>query len=406
MSGYGFREQPMQGVHDDIWVRCVSLEQDGRQVAICSIEILSLEDDQVQRIRESVASAGYRPEDMILSCTHTHGGPAVQYLRLCGTPSPEYQDFLIESISQCILEAGQSRQECLLSVGAASSGLGVNRRKPSPRGLLHELNPDGHTEPELVAAQLKRPDGEVMATIFNYGCHGVCMGADNRLITGDWPGRAARSLEAEFNAPALFLQGCSGDVNPFTRDTYETVDVVAAKATDAVHAALAKARPVEGAFENWRETVALPVEMPPSEAELQALLARIQSRPKSEWQWMDKLDAAWSNAVLENSRDARRREIEMEIGGVRLMSPQQSVFEIVWIGAEAFSTYASHIKENSRPAPVMVTAYTNGNIGYLPDARAFPEGGYEVEEAYKLYGYQMITAKSEDIVLKALGISA
>lgn len=402
MSGYGLREQPMLGVHDDIWVRCLALEQNGRKAAICSIELLGLTSGQVERIRSDVASAGYRPEDLILSCTHTHGGPAMQHLRLCGTPSPDYQNFAVQTITECILEAGSALQECSLSIGTSLCHLGVNRRKPTERGLLHELNTDGHTEPELVAAQLKSPSGAAIATVFNYGCHAVCMGAENRLITGDWPGAAARELERSYGAVALFLQGCSGDVNPCVRGTYQTVDEVAAMAIQAVNEALAASHKVDGELRSSRSQMTLSLAPAPDDAELQAVLKRIHARPQAEWQWPDRYEAAWSTAVLEHPEASRRADTPFETGELRLEGAHG--FSIAWLPAEAFSTYASHIKNSRKPLPAMVTAYTNGNIGYLPDAAAFPEGGYEVDEAYKYYGYQMLRPEAEEAVLGSFGI--
>ena len=36
--------------------------------------------------------------------------------------------------------------------------------------------------------------------------------------------------------------------------------------------------------------------------------------------------------------------------------------------------------------PVVVTGYTNGCPGYLPEASAYPNGGYEVVDAHRYYG--------------------
>ena len=48
-----------------------------------------------------------------------------------------------------------------------------------------------------------------------------------------------------------------------------------------------------------------------------------------------------------------------------------------------------------------MAAYANGNIGYIPTARAYLEGGYEVDSAYRYYGLQMIGPESEAVVVRA-----
>ena len=61
--------------------------------------------------------------------------------------------------------------------------------------------------------------------------------------------------------------------------------------------------------------------------------------------------------------------------------------------------YALNLKK-LRPN-VMVSGYTNGNVGYVPTRKAFEDGGYEVDLAYKLYAQQMFTPDAEDVILDA-----
>ena len=45
--------------------------------------------------------------------------------------------------------------------------------------------------------------------------------------------------------------------------------------------------------------------------------------------------------------------------------------------------------------------YCNGCIGYVPTADAYPDGGYEVEQAFKYYGTLMIAPDSERLIKAA-----
>ena len=73
---------------------------------------------------------------------------------------------------------------------------------------------------------------------------------------------------------------------------------------------------------------------------------------------------------------------------------------IVAIPGEVFCEIGLAIKEMSK-SDIMVVGYANGNIGYIPTAEAYREGGYEVEHAFKRYGLKMIGPKSEEIILGA-----
>lgn len=394
LSGYGAREQPSLGVHDDIFARCLVLEQGGRRAAICSIEILGLDFKQVGRLHADLAADGYRPDDLLFCCTHTHGGPAVQSLRLCGTASEEYVEFLLGRIAAAVREAGRDTRECRVSAGSARCDLGINRRKPGVTGIELELNPQGETDPELVAARFSDLSGQTIAILFNYACHAVVLGGDNRLVSGDWPGAAMARMEAEGGGLALFLQGCCGDINPTIRGTYEDCGKAASIALDAVHEALVHATDADGGIVASSRRFALPLLPNPGDEELRKRLDEIEALPRDQWGWAEHRDAMWCPDVLNNPNESRREELDIRTGELSIGD-----LVIAWLPAEAFSAYSRNIKAARNPGRTMVAAYTNGNIGYLPTRTAYGDGGYEVDEAYRYYTYQMIGPESEALVL-------
>lgn len=399
LSGFGAREQPSVGVHDDIFARCVALEEGGRRFAICSLEILGLDFEHVARLRSELASDGYRPEDLLFCGTHTHGGPAVQSLRLCGTASAAYEEQLLKAIVKAVREAGKEMKECRVSVGAAPCDLGVNRRKRSVTGTKHELNPGGDRDPELVAAQIRPITGEPIATIFNYACHAVILGGDNRLVTGDWPGAAMEKLQSDGFGLTLFLQGCCGDVNPAIRGTWEDREKAAGIAVASVrealeHASDAGVSGVAGAM----YPVSLPLLPNPGDEELQARLDEINALAPDQRGFVEWRDLLWCADVINNPEKSRRTELPIATGELRIGD-----LVIAWLPAEAFSAYSRAIKAARTPGKTMVAGYTNGNIGYLPTKAAYSEGGYEVVDAYRYYTYQMIAPESEELVLRSFG---
>ena len=55
--------------------------------------------------------------------------------------------------------------------------------------------------------------GEVLGILFNHAGHPNVMSGENHLISGDYPGLAARLLEDEFGCVAAFVNGAQGTMD-------------------------------------------------------------------------------------------------------------------------------------------------------------------------------------------------
>jgi hypothetical protein len=80
---------------------------------------------------------------------------------------------------------------------------------------------------------------------------------------------------------------------------------------------------------------------------------------------------------------------------------------LLGVPGELFSEIGLQLKASSPAALTGVCAYTNATLGYLPSRRAIDEGGYEVSDAYKLYGHpacfhpdteQMLQREARDLL--------
>lgn len=401
LSGFAARQQPATGIHDDICVRSIVLDDGNRRVAISSIEALGFDLEHIQRLRAGLAEEAYKAEELVFCCSHTHGAPAVQRLRLCGTPSQEFVNSLISSLIECVLEAGKATQECEVFIGSAKCELGWNRRGHHPDNLQPGETASTETDHELVTLQFRAMDGQPISTIFNYACHAVILGGDNRLITGDWPGEVSRRLEDSGSGLTLFVQGCCGDTNPRIRGSYEIRDEAAEMVTESVAKALENAqRVVKPSLEARIQEVTLPLQPNPPDSELQARLVEINAKPTESRTYDDLRDLAWCSAVIAAKEAARQTELPIQVGEVNI-----GAATIAWLPAEAFCSYGKKLKAARTQGKTLVAGYTNGNIGYLPTRAAYEKGGYEVASAYRYYGgYQMISQDSEKLVLSAFGV--
>ncbi len=388
LSGYAGRQQPCLGFHDDIWVRTAVLEYAEKHVAISSIEVIGLDRDQTSILRRKLSANAWQPEELLFTCTHTHGSPALQKIRHAGDPSPEYTQELLETIVENVRQAGNALIPAEALISRTSCDLGINRRAPGVEGIMLSENPLGERDDELVLIHLREPGGKPLATLFNYACHGVVMGGDNRWGTGDWPGAAMRILEESHGGMALFLQGCCGDTNPRLRGTFDHVEQAGEMVAKAVKSAIALAQPIEEPrLDAISTAIDLPLMQPPSEEELRQRLGRPDG--------LSEVDIDWMKDTLDHPEGARRAKEPIETGEIRIGDAV-----IAWLPAEAFSSYSRAIKAARNPGKTMVAAYSNGNIGYLPNKQAFGEGGYEVTLAFKYYGSQMIGPECEELVLE------
>jgi neutral ceramidase len=206
------------------------------------------------------------------------------------------------------------------------------------------VNPEG---PSLPEATLWRFDRGVRAggrdreqiVLFTLPIHGTTMGADNLYLSAEWMGAAVRHIEkADAGVRAVFLQGCSGNQNPYRDErTFERMAQHGDAVGEAVTEALASAETVSSwPLINLVRTIEIPY-----------------------------ADDQGSGACPLHA---------LRIGDAVLIG----------LGGEVFVEYALFGRERSTAASTMILGCTDCSVGYLPTAIAYEEGGYE-PNAYKYH---------------------
>ncbi len=247
-----------------------------------------------------------------------------------------------------------------------------------------------------------------LARLFVHAAHGVTMGGDNLLISADWPGYAQRFVEQlDEGSVALFGQGCCGNINSDPRGTFEIAESQGRAMAGAVVKATELAEmtnDVEVAAA--REQFHLPCFDPPPVDEAQQILQQAEAdleKAQQQQQYGNQIFfdgmVKWARWLLEMSQKrATGLAIDYEVQGFKVGD-----CALVGLPGEVFVVYAFYIDGRSPFQQTAVMAYTNGNPGYIPTAAAYPQGGYEVENAYRFYGggYTMITPDSERLILDA-----
>jgi hypothetical protein len=409
LTGFVARENPNIGVRDPLYVRALVLDDDDRQVALISCDLLGFDRELTIEIRDRIALAtGISAVRVLLACTHTHGGPATIHLVGCGEIDPAYVETLLPRIVETVLQAQGDMQPAALAVGSTTSSTGVHNRR----------TPGDVIDPEVGLLRVDDAQGAPIAVVVNYTCHPTTLYYDNRYVTADYPGLVSSRIEEATGAVALFLMGAIGDVGPVERGE-ESLATIGNALADAALAALPGLAPNDvPRLETAGETLALPLLPLPSRddwlnwrTEYEAAVfaaehSKDASDTKIQWarlHWTERMFEAMQANELAPS-------VHAEVKTIRLGN-----LVIVGVPGEFFVELGLQIKQGiqqSRVNPemdpgmdqVMICGFANGNVGYIPARRAYPLGGYEVADAYKYYGYPAALAPEagEMIVARAI----
>jgi hypothetical protein len=411
-GGYGARTRPSEGVHDDLFARALVLEgEDGTRVALVGVDVANLTHEVADGARRRAqALTGIPAGSVALCASHTHGGPIFRPFlgRPAPQPDPDYLLLLEKYLAGAVAAAAGALQPAALRAGRGEAHFNVNRRLPTPGGLLMRPNPAGPVDHEVRTLRIDAvetvtagTDADApprapapLAVLFSFTCHATAMGASNYQITADYPGAAAAFVEGAYGShtTALFLQGCAGDVRPhltsahggFTGADWTVLArlgrELGAAAVGAAERALTGApAPTDddGRIGVARDVITLPFAPVPSASELRATLER--STNDYERAWAEQTLAAVQAGPVAGGVPA---EVQVfRLAGQWLVTLPGEVFvEIGWRVRDAVADAVS-----APPSRVLVAAYANGSIGYLSTAEAIAQGGYE-PSAYRHQG--------------------
>lgn len=395
LTGYIARQNPSTGVRDPLYARALVLDDGRRQIALISCDLLGFDREFVAdtRTRIELATAIPGPQVM-LAATHTHAGPATMFLRGCGDQDPGYIAQLQERLADLAHQAQTALQPATLAVGKGSSVAGVHNRR----------TPGDMIDPAVEVLRVDDHSGAPLAVVVNYACHPTCLPAENSLISADYPGRVCSQVEAAIDAVCLFLTGAIGDVGPIQRGD-ACLEEIGQAVADQVLAVLPVCTPLaDPRLDTEGDTLALPLSPLPRRRELltdrerylqQALDAEARGQPVQAR--IARAMADWTERILGLEPEGRRQKVVY----AELETLHLGKLTLVGVPGELFVELGLQIKAAGRDAPVMVVGFANDNVGYIPARRAYPQGGYEIDEAYKYYGYPAVLAPEAGELLVA-----
>ena len=356
LGGYANRSGLSDGVHDDLFARCLILESpDGQRLALVSLDLVGFLRYDVLMVKKELSNQKIiDPDSVFIFSTHNHSGPDTIGIWGINGVSGRDEQYLAETrkkIVELIEFTGRNLEEAHIYVAQTSGeGLSVNQR------ISGELD-------ETITAILVKSRNKNIAALVNFGCHPESLGRDNRLITADFPGYLAQKLEKELGCTALFANGLLGGMVSVNKEYFkikdksferaeETGNVLAERVLDSINSA----KHIKNfSLKIQRKTIAIPL----TNLRLQAAM-RLNLIPISD-------ETFDQNRVL------------TEVGIISL-----GEMKIILVPGEMTPGLGAKIKTLMPSARAVIFGLTNDEIGYILPSEDFDSPLYKYERTMSL----------------------
>ena len=360
----GFDERKSESVNDSLFHRIVALDDGLKQFFIVSTDLCLFSPSEYDKVAARLQKEHQiDPIDIWWTVTHTHSAPEVGVPGIYGTYLGDriqhevdtvYTAMVEQKLIDGILEARKNLEPASLGVGWGFSRANINRRLLDSNGQASlRPDPNGPVDHRIGLIRIDKESGVPLALISNYAIHGTVLSGDNLQISGDVQGVVSNYVEKEIGVPLLFINGAAGDVTPIHRWTNNPQEGFLEK----FHALLGD-KIIEA---NQRLCYTT------NKIKLRSGALTVETPRKPGLGWPSDLDAYTST----------KDKIKMVRLPVRFLTINDDI--AIW-GAplELFNTIATEVREDSPFQNTFFFGYTNGWLGYLPTASAWPHGGYEV----------------------------
>ena len=212
------------GVHRPLMATALVLapldDTAGIPQAIVAIDHCLMWADDGEWLRQTVAEqSGFRPEQIQIAFSHTHGAGLIGRERAHLPGGELIEPYLIElarRMADTIADAKERLVPAWLVYGAGRCNLATQRDYwDEMRGqYVCGFNPERAADDTLLVAQITDDGSRVLGTVVNYACHPTTLAWENTLISPDYIGAMREVVETATRAPCLFLQGASGELGP------------------------------------------------------------------------------------------------------------------------------------------------------------------------------------------------
>ena len=208
LHGYSARGlKTATGVHDPLHGKILAMKQGETIAVIITMDILQIDGLLVDAIAERVALPGITRNSFAICASQTHSAPAALQKRTQNMMArlnwyePSYYEHCVDELAKGVRDAVSNLQPARYATQKSHvGGMVRNRRVPAydygTRAFSAPVEDETGIDDEMIVLHFRTRQDEVIATLVNLASHGTVLGADNLLISADWPGYMQNSVRA------------------------------------------------------------------------------------------------------------------------------------------------------------------------------------------------------------------
>jgi hypothetical protein len=403
LVGYADPNRLAESVRDPLNATAVVLARGETLIAIVSLDWSVIENETVAEVRAVVTKlVPIAPENVTISATHTHSGPATFNVFGWANIDRKYMDMAVPKIADTVRRAYESRQPARIGIGTTQSDVGVNRREVLPdHSIALGVNPQGPYDPTMTVIRIVDARDEPLATIVHYGAHPTSFDGTTKIVTRDWPGVMCDRVEQlTGGAPVLFVNGALGDVGPRMANNKTTGDgewsmleVGLRAAADAMRAYRSIGQFDDVALRTLTASMDIPyAPLPPIDEAKKQLATWEATEKKPGGELAEYLH--WKAVVEAHAKlpmaSRRFQQTITQIGSAVLVP----------IPGEAFAEIVLRLRDHSPFDHTLAASVCNGSHGYFVTRESRARGGYEVWVA-RAFGAQIPAEHVDDALVES-----
>ena len=396
---YGYRPDVFSdSVEDDLTATAFYFEKDNLKAIMLSVTVCSVQTLLAESILNEISKKTDVPkENIILSCTHTHSAPNTTGNFGWGDIDRKYcKEIFVPKIISACEKATKNTKLVTMYASKGESKVGINRRELVYNRDTVRLgqNKWGPFNPNMSVISFKDENGNTIANMIYYGCHGTAAGT-NTEITRDWSGIMTDTLEKETGGITAFFNGAEGDVGPRISNGKTTGDLtyvyelgkIAAEDSLRIYKDI-KEENIDFTAKSMEVKIPLKPRMKKDDALklLEDYKGQTVNLMGKTCHTLENIINEWENGVPEKTHLTFLQTM-IKLGN----------FVFVSFPFEIFSEISLRIDSHYEDLTVLSLSNTNGSEGYFVTEDAICRGGYEIRSF--IYGHNQSYEENADLSL-------